>query len=63
MTQALLFDLDGTLIDSSDDLTRALARTSGAVDRPRRSGVDREGIANKRATPSCGGLRSSVGLF
>jgi phosphoglycolate phosphatase len=24
MTQALLFDLDGTLIDSSDDLTRAL---------------------------------------
>ena len=23
MTQALLFDLDGTLIDSSDDLTRA----------------------------------------
>jgi phosphoglycolate phosphatase-like HAD superfamily hydrolase len=24
MTQALLFDLDGTLIDSSDDLTHAL---------------------------------------
>ena len=24
MAQALLFDLDGTLIDSSDDLTRAL---------------------------------------
>ena len=24
MTQALLFDLDGTLIDSSDDLTPAL---------------------------------------
>ena len=24
MTQALLFDLDGTLIDSSDDLTRVL---------------------------------------
>jgi phosphoglycolate phosphatase-like HAD superfamily hydrolase len=46
MTQALLFDPDGTLIDSSDDLTRALARTSGAVDRPTRSGVDREGIAN-----------------
>jgi phosphoglycolate phosphatase-like HAD superfamily hydrolase len=26
MTQALLFDLDGTLIDSSDDLTRAERR-------------------------------------
>jgi phosphoglycolate phosphatase-like HAD superfamily hydrolase len=55
MMQALLFDLDGTLIDSSDDLTRALNAAFAehglgalsreqAVDRPRRSGVDREAL-------------------
>ena len=52
------------LIDSSEDLTRPpnaafvenglgpLVGTSGAVDRPRPFGADREDIAHNQATPS-----------
>jgi phosphoglycolate phosphatase-like HAD superfamily hydrolase len=76
MTQALLFDLDGTLIDSSDDLTRALNAAFaehglGALSREQVEPLIGQGapalieraLRTSGQTPSCAGLRSSVGLL